>query len=390
VPQLSGAILFIDFLIVNVILLQFRNAIFRCEINVELVKYSFTTFILVAVIAVPSYSQNFVNAKFGGDFLSVGAGARALGMGSAYSAIAQDVTAAFWNSAGLADVDKIDIAYMHSERFAGIVSFDYGAVAFPLRSGDAVLALSIFRQGVDDIKNTLNAFDDERNLPRENAEAFFEQFSVADHAFFLTYAKRMNERFSWGATAKVINQRIGPFADAWGYSLDVAFKYKLGNTFLALNAVDVTTMMKFWTVDEEAFGDFEETFGDEIPSGQNERVLPTLRLGVGRYFTFGDILLTTAADVDMRFENRRTFFLNTGTVSYEPHIGIEGTYKERVSLRFGLTDFTTDENNNLFMSPTLGTGLQFNKVFIDYGFTNFSGSAEVLGLTHRISLRLTI
>ncbi|MGF1670446.1 MAG: PorV/PorQ family protein [Balneolaceae bacterium] len=353
-------------------------------------KYKFLFIVLISLIAVPAYSQNFVNAKFGGDFLSVGAGARALGMGSAYSAIAADVTAAYWNPAGLADVESIDIAYMHSERFAGVVSYDYGAVALPLRTGDAVLAISFFRQGVDNIKNTLNAFDKERNLPRENAEAFFEEFSVADLAFFLTYAKRINERLSWGASAKVVNHSIGPFADAWGYSLDIAARYKIGKTFVALNAIDVTTMMKFWTVNESAFGDFEETFQDEIPSGQNERVLPTVRLGAGRFFNFGDVVLTTAADVDIRFENRRAFFLNTGKISYEPHFGIEGTYKERVSLRFGLTDFTTDPDNNLFLSPTLGTGFQFHKIFIDYGFTNFSGSSEVLGLTHRISLRLTL
>ena len=353
-------------------------------------KYRFVYFILLSVIAVPANSQDFVNAKFGGDFLSVGAGARALGMGSAYSAIAGDVTAAYWNPAGLVDVERIDIAYMHSERFAGVVSYDYGAVAFPLRTGDAVLAFSIFRQGVDNIKNTLNAFDDERNLPRENAEAFFEEFSVADLAFFLTYAKEINEDLSWGATAKVINHSIGPFADAWGYSLDLAMRYKLGKTFLAVNAIDITTMMKFWTVNGEAFGDFEETFQDEIPSGQNERVLPTIRLGAGRFFSFNDVVLTTAADVELRFENRRTFFLNTGKISYEPHLGVEGTYKERISLRFGLTDFSTDPDHNLFLSPTLGTGFQFNKVFIDYGFTNFSGTAEVLGLTHRISLRLTL
>jgi len=354
------------------------------------VKYRFIYFILLSVIAVPANSQDFVNAKFGGDFLSVGAGARALGMGSAYSAIANDVTAAYWNPAGLVDVENIDIAYMHSERFAGVVSYDYGAVAFPLRTGDAVLALSIFRQGVDNIKNTLNAFDDERNLPRENAEAFFEEFSVADLAFFLTYAKEINRDLSWGATAKVVNHSIGPFADAWGYSLDLAVRYKLGKTFLALNAIDITTMMKFWTVNEDAFGDFEETFQDEIPSGQNERVLPTIRLGAGRFFSFGDVVLTTAADVDLRFENRRTFFLNTGKISYEPHLGVEGTYKQRISLRLGVTDFSTDPDNNLFLSPTLGTGFQFDKVFIDYGFTNFSGTAEVLGLTHRISLRLTL
>ena len=335
-------------------------------------------------------AQSFTNAKYGGDFMSVGAGARALGMGSAHAAITNDVTAAYWNPAGLASVEKIDIAYMHSERFAGIVSYDYGAIAYPLKDSDATIALSIFRQGVDNIANTLNAWDRERNLPRENVQDHIEEFSVADMAFMLSYATRANERLSWGVNAKIINHRLGPFADAWGYSLDAGTQMRFGNTVVGVHVMDLTTMMKFWSVNRSEFGDFEETFGDEIPSGQNERVLPTVKLGAGHSREFGDFLITAAADVDVRFENRRAFFINLGRVSFEPHIGFESTYKNRLSLRAGLTDITTDPDNSLYISPTLGAGMHLRAIFIDYGFSNFGGAASVLGVTHRISLRVTI
>lgn len=335
-------------------------------------------------------SQSFTNAKHGGDFLSVGAGARALGMGSAQAAISSDVTSAYWNPAGLTGVEKIDIAYMHSERFAGIVSYDYGAIAYPLKDSDATIALSIFRQGVDNIANTLNAWDRERNLPRENVEDFIEEFSVADMAFMLSYAAKSTDRLSWGVNAKIINHRLGPFADAWGYSLDAGTQFKFGQTVLGLHVMDLTTMMKFWSVNRSEFGDFEETFGDEIPSGQNERVLPTVKFGAGHSRNFGDFLVTAAADVDMRFENRRAFFINAGRISFEPHVGVESTYKNRLSLRAGLTDFTTDPDSRIYISPTLGAGLHLRAVYVDYGFANFGGTATVLGVTHRISLRITI
>lgn len=335
-------------------------------------------------------AQSFTNAKYGGDFLSVGAGARALGMGSAHVAITNDVTSAYWNPAGLADVQSLDIAYMHSERFAGIVSYDYGAVAYPLKESQSTIALSFFRQGVDNIANTLNAWDRDRNLPRENPEDFIEQFSVADMAFIFSYATYANESLSWGVNAKIINQRLGPFADAWGYSVDAGVRYRMGNTLFGVHVMDLTTMMKFWTVDESEFGDFEETFGDAIPTGQNERVLPTLKAGVGHSRQFGDFLMTGALDVDMRFENRQAFFINLGRVSFEPHAGLETTYKERLSLRLGLTDVTTDLQNKVYISPTLGAGIHLNNVFVDYGFANFGGGATSLGVTHRISLRVTL
>lgn len=351
------------------------------------------TFLLLIVFfcfAGGAIAQSFTNAKYGGDFLSVGAGARALGMGSAHTAISNDVTSAYWNPAGLTKVESTDIAYMHSERFAGIVSYDYGAIAYPIKDSESTIALSIFRQGVDNIANTLNAWDRERNLPRENPEDYIEEFSVADMAFILSYADKFSEQIAWGVNAKIVNHRLGPFANAWGYSLDAGAQYHIGNTLLGVHIMDLTTMMKFWSVNRSEFGDFEETFGDEIPTGQNERVLPTVKLGAGHTREFGDFLVTGALDVDMRFENRRAFFINVGRVSFEPHAGIETTYKDRLSLRAGLTDVTTDSRNSVYISPTLGAGLHLRSIFIDYGFANFGGTASTLGVTHRISLRVTL
>ena len=67
-----------------------------------------------------------LHAKYGSEFLRVGAGAKALSMGGAQVAISQGVSAAYWNPAGLRSVEDVQIMYMHSERFGGIVGYDYG------------------------------------------------------------------------------------------------------------------------------------------------------------------------------------------------------------------------------------------------------------------------
>ena len=88
-----------------------------------------------------------LHAKYGSEFLRVGAGAKALSMGGAQAAISRGVSAAYWNPAGLRTVEDVQIMYMHSERFGGIVGYDYGSVALPLPQDRGVLALSFFRQG---------------------------------------------------------------------------------------------------------------------------------------------------------------------------------------------------------------------------------------------------
>ena len=45
-----------------------------------------------------------------GQFLRVGLGARAVGLGGAFSALADDVTAIYWNPAGLAQIENREVS----------------------------------------------------------------------------------------------------------------------------------------------------------------------------------------------------------------------------------------------------------------------------------------
>lgn len=333
-------------------------------------------------------------AKYGNDFLTAGGGARALGMGSAQAAVANDVTAAYWNVAGLAEVKSPQFAYMHSERFSGVVGYDYGAVAYPLEKSNGVLALSFFRQGVDNIANTLNAFDRTRNQPAENAADRISFFSAADMAFFLSYATQKTKHLSIGASAKIVNQRLGPFANAWGYSLDVAAKLRTNFANFGITVNDITTMRKLWEVNESEFeledGTFEDVFGDPTPDGTNEYVLPSIRMGASKQFDLDDFQVIAATDVDIFFENRRAFYLNAGRASFEPHIGTEVSYKNTISFRTGVTDFIDDPEGGFSVSPTLGLGFSFSYIQFDYGFASFSGATRDLGFSHRLSIRFDL
>ncbi len=349
---------------------------------------------LVALVllgfANPVSSQDFESAKYGGDFLSVGSGARALGMGGAQTAFVQDITAGYWNPAGLANMENLEIAYMHSQRFAGIVNYDYGAIGLPVPNSEGVVGVSFFRQGVDGIKNTLDAWDPEHNRPYSQPAEYFTEFSAADMAMFFSYASPVSQYLNWGVSAKILNSRLGPFADAWGYSLDLGVQYIGPKYFFGINVMDITTMMKFWSVNAENLQQLADVFDDEIPEGQNERVRPTMKFGFGRFFSFSDFQLAAALDADLRFEGRRAYFYNIGNMSIEPHLGMELGYHDVVFLRGGLTDFHTDPDGNHYVSPTVGAGLRIGSVFLDYGFSSFAGIASDLGFTHRISLKISL
>ncbi|MEX0680553.1 MAG: PorV/PorQ family protein [Balneolales bacterium] len=341
-------------------------------------------------------SQTFEEAKYGGDFLSVGGGARPLGMGSAFASVSHDVLSGYWNPAGLSGIQNWQFAYMHSERFAGVVGYDYGAVAMPVQGSGSVVALSFFRQGVDGIKNTLHAWDPEQNELKSNPTSYMREFSASDMAIFLSYAHAFTPAWHWGVSAKVLHSRLGPFANAWGYSLDAGLQMRGHRYRFGINVRDLTTLLKFWTVNEselEALQHFinpDTGLPETLPKGTNEYVKPSVKIGANRIFRFGDLVLVTALDTDILFEGRRSYYLNFKDISFEPHFGMELGYKEVLFLRAGVTDLHFDDRNSLFVSPTLGTGFKVGAIMIDYGFSSFAGIASDLGFTHRISLQLTL
>ncbi|MFO8030645.1 MAG: PorV/PorQ family protein [Cyclonatronaceae bacterium] len=357
---------------------------------------SIFSILLLFLLISPSVSQGFEEARYGNDFLTVGGGARPLGMGSAYTAVTRDVLSGYWNPAGLSDMENWQFAYMHSERFAGVVGYDFGAMATPVEGTGGVIAVSFIRQGVDGIKNTLHAWDPEQNRPRSDPTSYMREFSAADMAVFLSYANVLGGNWHWGLSAKVIHSRLGPFANAWGYSLDTGLQHRGERYQFGINLVDITTLMKFWTVDQEELQPLQDFINPEtgkpetLPEGTNEYVKPSVRIGAGRFFDFGDFSLLTAVDTHMRFEGRRTYYLNMGDVSFEPHLGAELGYKDLVFIRTGITDVHLDDRNTLFVSPTLGTGLKVGAFLIDYGFNSFAGIASDLGFTHRVSLQLNL
>ena len=168
-------------------------------------------FLLTALAAGSAHGQRI--AKYGADFLAGGVDARALGMGGAYVSLAHEVSAGYWNPAGLSGLSYPEISYMHVERFAGAVSFDYGAVAMPVTARSTV-GISAFRSGVNDIVNTLSAWNPDRGQPLPSYESRITRFSAADWALFVSYSRKVSGRLSVGVNFKGVHRSIGDFASA--------------------------------------------------------------------------------------------------------------------------------------------------------------------------------
>ncbi|MFD2785121.1 putative type IX sorting system protein PorV2 [Hymenobacter rubripertinctus] len=317
--------------------------------------------------------------KYSNEFLNVGVGGRALGMGKVQVSLADDATAGYWNPAGLVNQKtKYDGVLMHSELFSGIVKNDYAAFSMKLDEKSA-LGASLIRLGVDDIADT-------RNLVNEYGYIDYDKiryFSVADYAVLLSYARQIGsvEGLQVGANAKVVYRNIGSFADAWGFGLDAGLQYQRNNWRLALMARDITTTYNVWTIHRDQFEGSANAL-DKIPENSTEITLPLFVFGGSRLFKLpGEFTALAALDVELSTDGQRNTLVSGKALNLDPRAGLELGYKNLVYLRGGVGNvqqvqtFTGSEAWKA--QPSLGVGVALSGLRLDLALARLA--VEKLG-----------
>ena len=127
-----------------------------------------TGLLVCALLLIALAPANGQVRKYSNEFLSIGVGARGMAMSGAQVASVDDVTAGYWNPAGLAQVKyNFQGSFMHAEYFAGIAKYDYAAVGRAIDDYSSA-AFSVIRFGVDDIPNTTELIDAGGNIVAVN------------------------------------------------------------------------------------------------------------------------------------------------------------------------------------------------------------------------------
>lgn len=140
-------------------------------------------------------------------FLSIPVSARAVAMGGAFAAIANDASAMYWNPAGISLLYQSEAMFSHSAWIADI-SFNYGGIVLPVE-GLGSIGFNFTSLSMDDMERTTIAQPDGTG----------EYFSAGMFAIGLSYGRRLTEWFSIGANAKYIYEGIWN-TSATGFAID--------------------------------------------------------------------------------------------------------------------------------------------------------------------------
>lgn len=316
--------------------------------------------------------------KYSNEFLAIGVGARALAMGNTQTAITNDVTAAYWNPAGLNGIaQRFDASVMRANYFAGIAKYDYGGLAHRLDSS-SVLAVSIIRFSVDDIPDTRFLYDASGQLDYGRIRFF----SAADYAGLVSYARQdlWIKGLRVGANAKLIYRRVGQFANAWGFGLDAGAQYHRSGWQLGIMARDITGTFNAWNVNSNELRDVYAQTGNTLPGNSIEVTVPRTVIGIARTFVVRKVVgITPALDAEITFDGKRNTIIRSRLASIDPRAGLEVDYKRVVYLRAGVNNMQQfrdfDQQSFYRIQTNFGVGLRLSYLdiataHIDYALTN--------------------
>jgi hypothetical protein len=357
-----------------------------------LLKNYFCVIFLLIVVNV-LHAQKFVN-----EFLNIGVGARAHGMSGAVIASNTDGTATFWNPAGLTKVGHgLQVNAMHAEWFAGVANYDYGSFVKQInKEKNTYGALTIIRMGVDNIPNTLNLIGPDGSVNYDDVTSF----SAVSYAALFSYATNLiNEKWSIGGSAKVINRSIGPFANAWGVGADFGVNFTGKNFSFGAMGKDITTTYNTWSFNftEEEKEIFAKT-GNDIPVSSTEVGLPRGIFGFAvhndRFNEESVFQILVEADLIISTDGRAAG-IGTQNFNLDPAIGLELGYKRLVYLRGGVGNVQrvlneVNASRVTSVQPNIGLGLNLGRLGIDYALTNIGalGDENNALYSHIFSVRL--
>jgi hypothetical protein len=314
-------------------------------------KYILFVFLLILVFAITSFAQDKV-AQTGCKFLDVGVGARACGMGEAFTVLGQDATALFYNPSGIGEIDgRFDLSVSVTQWIADIQYIYLALVADAGVWGNFGFSLISPNYGefIHTIVDTTNP----------NGFTILEDDPIEATAFCagFAYAREFTDKFTVGGQIKYVFQHLG------------------ANDFMVVEAADTSFVSRENKISTLSY-DFGLIFYPGFESfafGMSVRNFsPRVtyeRIGFEMPLTFA---LGVGADILDFFGEYPDYSLNVGAEMLHPrdwqemyNVGVEFGVRDILFIRAGYKFRCSQEGLNA------GVGISFGGVKIDYSYSEF-------------------
>lgn len=283
-------------------------------------------------------------------FLKIGIGSRADGMGTAFTGLADDVTALYWNPAGLARLERRSLSVTHNESFESI-RHDFAGYAWG--RGTTRWAAAIYGLYIPSELERRSGLDEDN--PFEPLTPIEGYFGAHDICAQFSAGHQATPSLAVGASIKAIQQSIDDLS-AYGVGVDASALYRVPNSRLSVGA-----------------GVFNA--GTPITFREKSYMLPLTFRGGGALRVHDR--LTCTAEATLAYDN---FPSVAGGIEYTPvhMITVRGGYRYRLH-GLPLGDLSGVSAGMGLSLPLRGMTLAVDYAFVPYG---------MLGNSQRISVTM--
>jgi len=275
-------------------------------------------------------------------FNDAGAGARALGLGNAYVALADDPSAVFWNPAGLAFIEKKRATFFYSNLIAES-NYGFVGLSWPTTSigsfGFGWMRLSSGNIEEFDINGVGGS-----------------TFDYSQQLFLFSYGKQVRESLSLGLTFKVENLNLDNSFNRFGSDFGLLYRPDFDSAFLR----DISLGFNV-----QSFLKTQAKLNDNSESSPRN-----LKVGLAKHIVIGEE------------RNMLSFLLdwnNGQNASSSWHFGTEYSFNDAAKLRLGI-------NDGQF---AFGAGATYGNFHLDYNFGKLFEAAD-FSVNHRFSITFDI
>jgi hypothetical protein len=312
--------------------------------------------IIVLALALPTWAAGLKSGTAGAQFLRIGVGSRYQGMADVGVATAGDAYAAYWNPAGLAEVDNWSLVFTNVN---WLLDIDLNYFAAARRFEDVgVFATSVTVLSAGDQEITTTALDGQ--------DGTGQYYSISSYAVGFSFARQLTHRFAFGASVKYLGEKIGE-VDSRGLALDFGTLLYTGFNSLRVG-MSITNMgpdMKFTGTGLKIGYDDQNGTANNTPvdgelSAQPYNLPLAFRIGLAYDLDFGpNSLVTVSAQLMDPNDGRQ-----------KATFGAEFGYQEKYFLRGGYKFQHSEETLALgagMITPLSGD----THLVIDYAWQDF-------------------
>ena len=345
--------------------------------------------IFINLIASICYSQ-YRYGTTSANFLEIGPSSNAVAMGEAYVSLADDAISAYWNPAGLASVNGLEIGISSQNWVAGIKHFSTARALNMGNYGTISTWFTNFDYGSIEVTNV------------QNQNGTGEYYTTNELAAAIAYAKSLVNWFSFGVSIKMINSNIW-HSSARATAVDIGVIIKT-NYFsrtknrndgmrIGMSISNFGTKIKYDGIDlinpidilENENGNYDNVIGQFRTESWELPLIFRLGASIKLIAKHNQSLIVSS---DVLHPNNNSESINVG-LQYSYKMGGGNTFHVRTGVK-GLGITQANENKSIlgyelpFSTVTYGVG--FDRIFVNNQHIGIDYSYQSVGLLGDVSL----